>query len=446
MTISNIRWIIFALLLSGLGIGFTAAEVPPGWIAAGSAPKDYDFSQDASTASTGRYSALIASKPGAELAGFGTLMQTISAENYKGGRLRLSGYLKTSEATRAQMWMRVDGPARKVASFDNMDPRPVTGTTGWTHYEIVLDVPADSIDIAFGFLLTQSGKVWGDNFKLEKVGSTVPVTTSAGAFAGMPKDPVNVDFEGTGGAGAAASDAQRAPAELERDVSAFISSVIVRSHDQSLARWPLAWPPCLHVEGIEPSERDLVIARIYKIAQVATAPTGGAKCDPNFFIFVTPDPDAMIAGLQKRDPRVFNRRYGVAQVNRFKGTPRPIRVWYNIHIGGRVPNSKMQYDEFRAITEVLVFVDTKRLGNTVNFEQLADYIAVTGLAEVDLDADLGNAPSILRLFSASPDAAKSTLTSWDQGFLYSLYNTRHRDMVQVSEMETLALKYIQQPP
>jgi hypothetical protein len=446
MTDSNIRRIVFALLLSGLGIRFTVAEVPPGWVAAGSAPKDYDFSQDASTASNGRYSALIASKPGAELTGFGTLMQTISAENYKGGRLRLSGYLKTSEATRAQMWMRVDGPDRKVASFDNMDPRPVTGTTGWTHYEIVLDVPADSIDIAFGFLLTQSGKVWGDNFKLEKVGSTVPVTTSAGAFAGMPKDPVNVDFEGSGGAGGAASDAQRAPAELDRDVSAFLSSVIVRSHDQSLARWPLAWPPCLHVEGIEQSERDLVIARIYKIAQAATVPLGPAKCDPNFFVFLTPDPDGMIAGLQKRDPRIFNRRFGVAPIDRFKNTPRPIRVWYNIHIGGRVPNSKMQYDEFRVITQVFVFVDTKRLANTVTFAQLADYIGMTGLAEINLDGDLGNAPTILRLFSGNPEAAKLALTSWDQGFLYALYNTRRRDMSQVSEMETLAAKYIRQLP
>jgi hypothetical protein len=38
------------------------------------------------------------------------------------------------------------------------------------------------------------------------------------------------------------------------------------------------------------------------------------------------------------------------------------------------------------------------------------------------------------------------LTSWDQGFLYALYNTRRRDMSQVSEMETLAAKYIRQLP
>jgi RNA polymerase sigma factor (sigma-70 family) len=88
----------------------------------------------------------------------------------------------------------VDGPDKKALSFDNMDSHPVTGTTGWTRYEIVLDAPPDSVDIAFGFFLKGSGKVWGDGFKLEKVDATVPVT-----FAGppLPRAPVNLDFEGT---------------------------------------------------------------------------------------------------------------------------------------------------------------------------------------------------------------------------------------------------------
>jgi len=194
MTPFKVRPIVVALGLFCLSALATLADVPAGWIVAGSSPKDFEFSRDSSAAMDGRYSALIATKPGIAPSGFGTLMQTINAENYRGGRWRLSGYLKTSDATRAQMWMRVDGPDRKVVSFDNMDARPVTGTTGWTRYDIVLDVPSDSVDIAFGFLLTRGGKVWGDNFRLEKVGPTVPVT-SAAAAAVLPKEPVNIDFE-----------------------------------------------------------------------------------------------------------------------------------------------------------------------------------------------------------------------------------------------------------
>jgi hypothetical protein len=65
-----------------------------------------------------------------------------------------------------------------------------------TRYEIVLDVPADSTDIAFGFFLAQGrGKVWGDSFKFEKVDSTVTVTALPSVTPARPKDPINIDFE-----------------------------------------------------------------------------------------------------------------------------------------------------------------------------------------------------------------------------------------------------------
>ena len=172
------------------------ADLPTGWFVAGSTPSDYDFSRDKTTAQNGHSSALIATKPGTTPTGFGTLMQIIDAENYRGARWRMTGYLKTSDVAKAQMWMRVDGPDRKILSFDNMDSRPVHGTTGWTRYEIVLDVPADSLDIAFGFLLIEGGgKVWGDNFSFEKVDSTVPVTSPATVAPARPKEPINTDFE-----------------------------------------------------------------------------------------------------------------------------------------------------------------------------------------------------------------------------------------------------------
>jgi hypothetical protein len=185
------------LVVLALIAAFSAvAEIPSGWIVAGNAPRDYDFSRDASTAANGRYSALISAKPGITSNGFGTLMQIVDAGNYRGARWRLSGYMKTDDVDKAQMWMRVDGLDKQILGFDNMDSRPVRGTTAWARYEIVLDVPADSTDIAFGFFLAQGhGKVWGDSFKLEKVDLTIPVTAPSGVTAPRPKDPVNTDFE-----------------------------------------------------------------------------------------------------------------------------------------------------------------------------------------------------------------------------------------------------------
>jgi hypothetical protein len=163
------------------------AELPAGWVVAGSAPNDFEFSRDTSTAQNGHASALIAAKSGVTSNGFGTLMQTIDAEKYRGARLRMSGYLKAADAGKAQMWMRVDGPDAAILSFDNMDSRPIRGTTPWTRYEIVLDVPVDSVHIAFGFFLAQGGgKVWGDNFNFEKVDSSVPLTAAANVTPAQP--------------------------------------------------------------------------------------------------------------------------------------------------------------------------------------------------------------------------------------------------------------------
>ncbi len=170
------------------------AQVPAGWHVAGNAPQDFQFSLDPTEKRNGHPSALIAAKPGIVSNGFGTLMQSIQADNYRGARWRLSGYLKTEGAARAQMWMRVDGTDRRIKAFDNMDDRPVVATKDWARYEIVLDVPPDSLYVAFGFLLSQQGKVWGADFHLDKADAGAAVTSVPVA---VPKEPTNLDFAQT---------------------------------------------------------------------------------------------------------------------------------------------------------------------------------------------------------------------------------------------------------
>lgn len=178
-----------------LGLAVTelaGATPPPGWITAGNAPANYVFAVDTATPVSGSKSASITANPAATSSGFGTLMQMIAADDYRGSRLRFSGYLRTADADRAQMWMRVDGPNHQVLAFDNMDSRPVTGTAGWRQYDVVLDVPQNSVDIAFGFFLAGRGKAWGADFQLEEVGTAVPVT-SRGPL--LPRKPTNLNFE-----------------------------------------------------------------------------------------------------------------------------------------------------------------------------------------------------------------------------------------------------------
>lgn len=168
------------------------AAAPKGWIVAGSAPADYEYGTDMGKSTDGSKSAFIKSKPGSKDSGFGTLMQMFAADDYRGGRWKLTARMRTEDAKKAQLWMRVDGPDRKMNAFDNMDDRPVTGDSEWRRYEIVLDVAPDSVAVAFGFFLFGGGQVWADDFKLERVPGSVPVTGNASQQA---RNPTNLSFD-----------------------------------------------------------------------------------------------------------------------------------------------------------------------------------------------------------------------------------------------------------
>ena len=122
--------------------------------------------------------------------GFGSLGQSISPDAYAGKRVRMTGYLRSEAVVgRAAMWMRVDGPGAKWLAYDNMDERPIKGTTEWTRYEIVLDVAKDAVDVAFGAVLRGSGRVWLDDVTFEVVKPTVATTDK------HSKAAENLDFE-----------------------------------------------------------------------------------------------------------------------------------------------------------------------------------------------------------------------------------------------------------
>lgn len=106
-------------------------------------------------------------------------MQSFRADLYVTQRLRMTAYAK-SEAVEdwAGLWMRVDGPKpNKSLSFDNMQGRPIKGTTEWQEYQIVLEVPIESVNIAFGILLSGTGQVWVDDFRFEAVNQDIAVTS-----------------------------------------------------------------------------------------------------------------------------------------------------------------------------------------------------------------------------------------------------------------------------
>ena len=177
--------VIFAVEILG------QVNLPEGWFRAGSRPQDYEMTIDRDIKHNGTASARIRFI-GQNPEGFGTLMQTIKADAYRGKRVRMSAWVRSDGADSAQLWMRLDGPNGSMLGFDNMDNRKITGTTDWKKYEITLDVPDSAINLAFGAFVAGKGQAWVDDFAFEIVGKEVPTTNMT---LDAPTQPANLSFE-----------------------------------------------------------------------------------------------------------------------------------------------------------------------------------------------------------------------------------------------------------
>jgi hypothetical protein len=74
--------------------------------------------------------------------------------------------------------------------------------------------------------------------------------------------------------------------------------------------------------------------------------------------------------------------------------------------------------------------------------QLCDYIGMIGRAQINLDKDLGEAPTILSIFRGAGESRPKEMTDWDKALLHALYSTPQRNKMQLSEMQTAVLKDI----
>jgi hypothetical protein len=182
-----------------------AGGLPAGWVKSGDHPDNYEMVIDTSVKHGGKASAHI-KFTGEKAEGFGTLGQGFRADEYRGKRLRMSAWMKTESVDAAHLWLRLDAE-RATVGFDNMDNRAVKGTSQWQRYDLTLDVPAETVNVAFGVFVVGRGEAWVDDFRFEVVGAEVattdlltpemrrqerPYKATAG---GNRARPANLDFE-----------------------------------------------------------------------------------------------------------------------------------------------------------------------------------------------------------------------------------------------------------
>ncbi|HCX47595.1 MAG TPA: AraC family transcriptional regulator [Bacillus sp. (in: Bacteria)] len=166
-----------------------------GWQLSGSHPFNYQMGIDREIFHKGKASGFLKSVTVQSQGEFATMMQQFKAEKFLGKRIKLSGFIKTKDVGGfCGFWMRVDDALGDVLQFDNMSDRPVVGNSEWNHYAIVLDVPENSVVIAFGVLLSGNGQVWIDELKFEEVDKETP-TTNIDFSADLLDEPTNLSFE-----------------------------------------------------------------------------------------------------------------------------------------------------------------------------------------------------------------------------------------------------------
>jgi hypothetical protein len=266
--------------------------------------------------------------------------------------------------------------------------------------------------------------------------------------------------------------AQRA--ELRPRVSAFVDQITAfdpSDPGQGLARW--RDPVCPLVTGLPRAEGEFILGRVSEVAQAAGVPLAPEQCRPNLYIFVSGEPETLLRAMDKRNPAFTFGDASQPLVDQFTATPRAVRVWYHTvqktpeglplvsmsipelnHAqqeasGARIltpglvdrgfgtnawsESSHITLNAVWDISRVFVIVDQRRLKG-ISRGQLADYIAMVGLAQVKPGARLADAQSILALFDTGPQAAGPGMSDWDRAFLKSLYATEQRNRMQRSQI------------
>lgn len=194
-------WNTLAARIAAVQAGGRELTLPPGWFVTGHTEREhYRLGLDPSMSGVALIESRCVRGGEVSLGGdhYAVLMQSIVADAYRGGKVRLTARLKTEDADAGTLWLRVDRAPGSVVRFDNMMGRATNGclkgTRDWTERSIVLDVPDDAASIHYGFFLQGHGRVWAKAFALEHVSPETEVTAGAGAWL---LRPTNLDFSQT---------------------------------------------------------------------------------------------------------------------------------------------------------------------------------------------------------------------------------------------------------
>jgi hypothetical protein len=268
--------------------------------------------------------------------------------------------------------------------------------------------------------------------------SAQPVAPERPVTAAQPEPPEAIDEVVVRG---------RRMSEVEADlrifVRDFIGEVIALPPGRGYARWHGS--VCIGVHNLEQTAAQYIVDRISELAVEVGLKPGEPGCGPDVIVIFATDAKQVATQMVENWPRLFRPGATIgdltlsrAALGEFAESERAVRWWHvsmpvDARTGQRavrlpgdpiptigVAGPSLIHSGIRDdLRNVFVVVDATKLTGTT-WQQLADYLAVVSLAQVDPDANPAAFDSILNLFS-NP-AAYSGLTDWDRSYVRALYD------------------------
>ncbi len=256
---------------------------------------------------------------------------------------------------------------------------------------------------------------------------------------------------------------------LESRVRAFVDEIVAPPKGRFLARWHDRL--CPGVVNLDREAAQAVADRIGDLATSLDIDVGHPGCDPNVVVVFTTDAAGLATAMVEGNRRIFDHpqlgafNRGDAALDGFMTSDAPVRWWHlsmpvdpltglrTVQLGEDLqPRAAVAAEGQLGVSMVdvlykaIIIVDVDRLGDTA-FDQVADYIAMVTLAQIEPEADIAGHPTILNVFR-QPDIAPG-LTEWDRSYLDALYasiSRRRNPDSRTSEVVGLMVRDQRQDP
>lgn len=248
-------------------------------------------------------------------------------------------------------------------------------------------------------------------------------------------------------------DIQVSGRRLDSLIEDFVGEVAAPNRGRGIARWDRS--VCVGAVNLRQEAAQYLVDRVSTVAEDLGLDPGNPGCTPNILIVATTDGDAFAQALVEKRRRALRMGgsgmdRGAAALRDFQETTRPVR-WWQVSMpvdsetgqrAVRIPGdcqgscsssmdsapvisvssaSRLSTQIIDNIFRAIVIVDVDQIGS-VDINQLADYIAMVSLAQIDPKADTSAYSSILNVFA--DNSVAGSLTEWDKAYLNGLYDAK----------------------